>query len=85
MGCHNVMAVLVNERTNSAKEIQDVLTRYGCIISVRLGLHQAGNTCSEEGLIILQLCGSSEEIKALEDSLNSIKGVKAKSIELCSE
>jgi metal-responsive CopG/Arc/MetJ family transcriptional regulator len=85
MGCYNVMAILVNERSNSAKELQDVLTRYGCIISVRLGLHQAGNACSEEGLIILQLCGSSEEIKALEDNLNSIKGVKAKSIELSSE
>ncbi|QSQ07757.1 hypothetical protein H0A61_00073 [Koleobacter methoxysyntrophicus] len=85
MGCYNVMAVLVNERTSSSKELQDVLTRYGCIISVRLGLHKTGNACSEEGLIILQLCGSLEEIKALEDSLNSIKGVKAKSIELSAE
>lgn len=82
MSCYNVMAVLVNHRSKKAPEMQEVLTRHGCIIKVRLGLHEAGDACSEEGLIILQLCGSKEAIKALEEELNGLEGVKARNMEI---
>lgn len=82
MSCYNVMAVLVNHRSKKAPEMQEVLTKHGCIIKVRLGLHEAGDACSEEGLIILQLCGSKEAIKALEEELNGLEGIKAKNMEI---
>ena len=83
MVCYNVMTLLVNNRRQNAPKLQEVLTESGCIIKVRLGLHEAGDFCSNEGLIILQLTGSKEEIVALETKLNELEGIKAKNNELC--
>ncbi len=82
MSCYNVMAVLVNHRSKKAMEMQEVLTKHGCKIKMRLGLHEAGDVCSEDGLVILQLCGDDDEIRELENELNSIEGLKAKTITL---
>lgn len=81
----NVMSLLVNNRRENAIELQKVLTKSGCIIKARLGLHEAGEMCSDEGLIILQLIGNSGEIIALENELNSLDGVIAKNVELSSD
>ena len=83
MVCYNVMTLLVNNRRQNAPRLQEVLTESGCIIKMRLGLHEAGDFCSNEGLIILQLTGSKEEIEALEARLNELEGIKAKNNELC--
>jgi metal-responsive CopG/Arc/MetJ family transcriptional regulator len=79
------MTLILNNRVKNAVKLQDVLTESGCIIKTRLGLHEAGDACSNEGLIILQLAGSEEEIQALEKKLNSVDGVKAKNVQICSE
>lgn len=84
MSCYNIMAVLVNHRVKNANEIQKVLTDYGCMIKVRLGLHETGDFCSDEGLIILQGSGAEEEIVDFESKLNLIPGVKAERVKLCS-
>lgn len=85
MSCYNIMAILIKGRSNKAPNVQEVLTRHGCSIKMRLGLHETGDVCSEDGLIILQVCGESEQIKALEADLNSIEGVKAKSMNISEE
>lgn len=85
MACYNIMAVLINHRSKRAPEVQEVFTKHGCSIRMRLGLHEAGDQCSEEGLILLQLAGTDEEIKALEDDLNSMEGISAKTMTICSE
>lgn len=74
MSCDQIMAVLVDKRTDVAPEVQDVLTDYGCIIDSRLGLHQVKD-CSDEGLIILHLCGSEEQIEELQSELEEFAGV----------
>ncbi|MEJ6951398.1 hypothetical protein [Natronospora cellulosivora (SeqCode)] len=70
-----VMAVLIDKRTDAAPKVQEILTKHGCIIASRIGLHQTGE-CAEEGLIILHLFGSEEDNKKLEDELNSVHRVK---------
>lgn len=86
MGCYNIMTLILNNRVKNAVQVQDVLTDSGCIIKTRLGLHDTGdNFCSNEGLIILQLTGSDEDVEKLEKKLNSVEGVKAKNIKLCSD
>ncbi len=82
MASYTIMAVLVNYRSKHAGEIQNVLTKHGCLIKVRLGLHEAGNVCSENGLIILQLEGEKGEIMAFHDELNGIEGLTAKLMEI---
>jgi len=82
MDCSTVMAVLIDNRSKAAVRVQEALTRNGCIINTRLGLHDAGPACSEQGLLILYLCGSAEDVVALEADLATIQGVKAKSMRL---
>ena len=86
MACYNVMSVLTNKRVENVNEMQRVLTESGCIIKTRLGIHDASEDyCSNEGLIILNLVGSEEEIASLEEKLNEIPGIKAKTSRLCSD
>ncbi len=82
MSTYNIMAITVNYRSKNAAGIQNIFTKYGCLIKVRLGLHEAGDVCSEVGLIILQLTGSKEEIEAFKNELNSVEGVKAETMEI---
>jgi hypothetical protein len=82
MASYTIMAILVNYRSKNAGEIQNILTQRGCLIKVRLGLHEAGDVCSENGLIILQLDGEKAEITAFHEELNAIEGVTAKLMEI---
>ncbi len=82
MECRTIMAVLIDERINGAVKVQETLTRHGCIITLRIGLHETSNVCADQGLILLNLCGSKKEVAALRRDLNRIKGVKTKTMEL---
>lgn len=83
MPCHYVIGVRMDNRVHNAVAFQEVLTKNGCILKARLGLHEASdNACSNDGLIILQPCGSQEEIEQLVKDINSLEGTKAKFIDL---
>lgn len=79
--CSTIMAVLIDKRTDAAPTVQEILTKYGCIISSRIGLHQTGE-CAEEGLIILHLCGEDEKIDKLQQELTEVYRVKVKKMEI---
>lgn len=51
------------------------------MVRTRLGLHEV-DSCSKEGLILLQLYGEEENIQALGDDINSLNSVKAKWMKL---
>lgn len=71
-----VMALTITPRNVHAGEVQNILTRHGCIITERLGIHEVtSESCSQKGLIILHIVGSDDEIKALQKDLNAIDGV----------
>jgi len=74
-----IMAILQEKRVESATRVQDVLTKYGCYIRVRLGLHDAVvNECSNSGMIILHLCADNLAITNMENELQGIPSVKVK-------
>lgn len=85
MSQYTIMAVLINHRKERAKEVQEYLTRFGCNIKMRLGLHEASTVCAEDGLVLLQLTGEENDISALKLGLNGIDGVKAKMITISSD
>ncbi len=59
------------------------MTRFGCNIRLRLGLHDAGvGACSNSGLMLLQICGEQKEADALLEELKSVPHVKAKLMSL---
>ena len=79
MDC-NIMVIKIVSRHSKASQVQEVLTQFGCSIKARLGLHEAGEFCSEEGILILQLTGDREEMLALEKELKRMDGIEAKMV-----
>lgn len=80
---YTIMALKINQRVQKAVDVQNLLTKYGCVIKVRLGLHEAtGDACSNEGLILLQLSEDTEEVRRFQQELSKIEGVTQKTIEI---
>ena len=80
---YNVIAVKVSDREGVAQDMQKVLTKHGCLIKVRLGLHDIpANACSPAGLVMMEVEGDPAEIKTLVKELNALGSVSAKHIEL---
>lgn len=77
-----IMAIRTDKRRENAEALQKVLTEYGCNIKLRLGLHEAGNVCSESGLILLVLAEPKEDIAKLEDALKKLSGIQYKTMEV---
>lgn len=83
MSYYYVIGVRMDNRVANASSFQQALTKNGCKIKARLGLHEVSeDSCATDGLIILQPFGEKEEIEQLVLDLNKLEGVKAKWIDL---
>ena len=83
MGCYYIVGLRVNHRTANAVKLQEALTKYGCHIKLRVGLHETGEDfCSDDGVILLQACGEPETIRQMLDAFNDLEGIRAKMMEL---
>jgi hypothetical protein len=81
--CSTIVAILQENRVETAPKVQDLLTQYGCNIRMRLGLHDAAlGACSNTGLILLQMCGEKAEIAEMERKLQALPYVKVKTMSL---
>ncbi|EJP6473424.1 hypothetical protein ACFLKB_11810 [Clostridium sp. FAM 1755] len=80
----SIMAIKISPRNEVAPKVQEILTKNGCIIKTRLGLHEATNdSCSKSGLILLELLNNKkEDIETLSKDLSSLKGVSVKLLEI---
>jgi hypothetical protein len=59
--------------------VQRVLSKFGCSIKTRLGLHEVNDDyCSEQGIILLELSGTRDEAMKLENELLAIDGLNVK-------
>lgn len=76
----NIMVVKIGARREDSPKVQEVLSRFGCSIKVRLGLHETHEVCSDEGILILQLCGDKKDMQGLERALNDMDRVSAKMV-----
>lgn len=76
-----ILGVLVTKRENEAENVQKILSKYGCSIKTRLGLHEeTEGACKSCGLIILELTGATSEMDKLEKELNSLDGLQVNKI-----
>lgn len=83
MSCYYVVGIRMDNRTGNALKFQETLTKNGCRIKARLGLHQVSeDACSNDGLVVLQPCGEKEEVERLVADLNALEGITAKLIDL---
>lgn len=69
---HTIIGVYLKDRAKEAVDFQSVLTRYGCSIKTRIGLHDAADgLCAAGGLILLEVINKEEElIKELSEKFN---------------
>jgi len=83
MSCYYIIGVRLENRIGNAVKFQEVLTKNGCRIKTRLGLHEVSDdTCSNDGIVILQPYGNKDDVEALVNELNSLEGIKARYIDL---
>ncbi len=83
MSCNYILGIKVDERSEHAAGIQKILTEHGCEIRARLGLPQQDmNSCTDVGLMILQICSDDEAMDKLVDELNKIPSVTAKYMDI---
>jgi len=72
-----ILGILITDRQKEAGKVQSVLTKYGCSIKTRLGLHEAtDDVCSTSGLLLLELTGDVSEMDKLENELVAIEGTQ---------
>lgn len=51
-----IIGIKISNRLESAVSVQEILTKFGCIIKTRIGLHEEINgQCSPKGLILLEI------------------------------
>lgn len=77
-----VVVIGVKHRREEADKLQKLLTEHGCEVKARLGLHEAGTVCSDEGLVILQLVPDDPLGESMVEELNKLDGIKAKLVEV---
>lgn len=78
----SIMAIRCDNRRENADELQKVLTAFGCSIRMRLGIHETGDVCANEGLILLHLDDHSEEIEKFKAALDAMDGIRFKTMEI---
>jgi len=72
-----ILGVLITDRQKEAGKVQNVLTKFGCSIKTRLGLHEVtDDVCSTSGLLLLELIGDMSEMDKLEKELKAIDGTQ---------
>jgi len=83
MGKYNLMGIVIENRREAAPMVQEVLTEFGCIIKMRIGLHEGTeNSCSNEGFIILNLEDDDKEVERFVEQLTSIESVRVKNVKV---
>jgi len=72
-----ILGLMINDPTKGSDKIQSILTKYGCSIHTRLGLHDIdADYARETGLILLELTGDLQECLRLENELLALDGIE---------
>jgi hypothetical protein len=80
---YKVILIKIDHRSTEAVKVQNILTDYGCSIKVRLGLHEVSKEfCANDGLVVLEVEGSGEELNTIVEKLNSVEYVQARLVEM---
>lgn len=71
-----IIGIKLPNRDNTAIEFQKIMTKYGCIIKTRLGLHSLqGGFCTPFGIILLEIIDH-KKLRELEAELLKIDKIE---------
>jgi len=80
---YKLILIKIDHHSNDAAKVQEILTKYGCSIKVRLGLHETSKeVCANDGLIVLEVEDKKTTLKKIVTELNKIEFVQAQLIEM---
>lgn len=83
MSCYYIIVVRMDNRIANAVKFQETLTKNGCRIKARLGLHEVSDdACANDGIIVLQPYGTKEDVETLVEEFNNLEGVTARYVDL---
>ena len=58
-----IIGLSVDNRKEEAQKLQDILTKYGCYIKTRIGLHDMGEyKCLNYGIVLIEVVDRINEI-----------------------
>lgn len=81
-----IVGIRVEQRENTSLKLQEILTKFGCLIKTRIGFHETDpKFCASDGLIILELVSLSEEDQNYKDflkKLSEIPGINFKTMKI---
>ena len=80
-GKHYIVGIHITDRVKHVPQVQTVLTNFGCYIKTRIGLHELSeNTCSPNGLLVVELLGENGRLEEFSKALEAVDGVDVKSM-----
>jgi len=76
---HVILGIHITDRVHHAVNVQTVLSDFGTNIKTRLGLHEVHkNSCSPNGLIVVEFAGDDRQCDDMHKKLTAIEGVEVK-------
>lgn len=84
---HHIFGIHVVNRPENVPPVQACLTKYGCNIRTRIGIHDANdlNHCSPSGLILVDVIGDEATVEQFYNELQSLNGVELKRMDFVQE
>jgi hypothetical protein len=74
-----ILGIYISDRMKESNQVQSILTKFGCSIKTRLGLHEVTDDyCATTGMIILELTGDVAEYRKLENELLKLDNIEVK-------
>ena len=70
-----IIGIKLPYKIYNAVELQKILTKFNCIIRMRIGINNTTRFCSDKGIILLQVENSEMAIN-LEKELLEISGIE---------
>ena len=70
-----IIGIKLQDKEENSAQLQNVLTKYNCIIKLRLGINNTSFLCSKNGIILLQTDNNDIELSLEKDLLN-INGIE---------
>ncbi len=70
-----IIGIKLPDKLDNAVELQKILTKFNCIIKMRIGINNSSIFCSSKGIILLQV-ESTEDSIDLERALLEISGIE---------
>lgn len=70
-----ILGIKLTEKIKNAVGFQKILTKFNCVIKMRIGINNSSFFCSQNGIILLQI-ENSEDAFNLERALLNIEEIE---------